>query len=239
MNYNRVSAKSGPWLTSSFSRTHATSSAHPPVHPLQTSCPVHADRSVSLTSHISSATLFKTGADGQRQHSSLPTGGCSRACMDDEIFQGVSFAAVKEQLQLLGHDLPDDVILAYLTEDSPPHQPRADAWLEASCSAAGCHADGHAGASGERCPLEPGEGGRPRPWSATGRPDARCSLQSHSDVDQHPCSVAGSASASDLEGTRAREAYDEEQLLLLLRLSEVGRPVTHDRPCAPPQFALC
>ena len=38
--------------------------------------------------------------------------------MDDEIFQGVSFAAVKEQLLLLGHDLPDHVILAYLDEGS-------------------------------------------------------------------------------------------------------------------------
>jgi len=145
--------------------------------------------------------------------------------MDDEIFQGVSFAAVKEQLQLLGHDLPDDVILAYLTEDSPPHQPRAGAWLEASCSAAGCYGDAHAGASAERCQSEPGESGRARPWSAAGGPDARCTSQSHSGVDQHPCSGAGSASASDLEGTRAREPYDEDQLLSLLRLSEVGRPL--------------
>ena len=45
--------------------------------------------------------------------------------VDDEIFQGVSFAAVKEQLLLLGHDLPDHVILAYLAEGSAtePHAP--------------------------------------------------------------------------------------------------------------------
>jgi len=177
------------------------------------------------TSHISSATLFKAGADGQRQHPSLPSGGCARAWMDDEIFQGVSFAAVKEQLQLLGHDLPDDVILAYLTEDSPPpHQPQAGACAEASCSAAGCRSDAHARASAERCQPVPGEGGRSLPWSAAGGTEASCSSQSHRGVDQHPCSGAGSASASDLDGTRAREAYDEEQLLSLLRLSEVGRP---------------
>ena len=49
--------------------------------------------------------------------------------VDDEIFQGVSFAAVKEQLLLLGHDLPDHVILAYLDEGSAagPPGPQTDA----------------------------------------------------------------------------------------------------------------
>ena len=73
--------------------------------------------------------------------------------MDDEIFQGVSFAAVKEQLHLLGHDLPDDVILAYLTEGSAA-EPTQSAPEEhsgrhcsigepdyTSCSSADCHSD--------------------------------------------------------------------------------------------------
>ena len=129
--------------------------------------------------------------------------------VDDEIFQGVSFAAVKEQLLLLGHDLPDHVIMAYLDEGSAaePHAPGPQT------SAQPCAED-----------LE-------------GREPAAGSCSSAADSGRDPLEDLSAAEADALDrassepfGTRRSAEYVNEDLLAALRLSsKVGEFCLHNK----------
>ena len=127
--------------------------------------------------------------------------------VDDEIFQGVSFAAVKEQLLLLGHDLPDHVILAYLDEGSAagPRGPQTTAQ--------------RGGNDGE------GVG----PASATCSSAADSGRDPFADLSAAEADALDRASSEPCDARRSAGCGDEDLLAALRLSSKVGALGLHNK----------